>query len=178
MLFYLIIPKAITKVGFFYENELKALPFSFIRNLSRFCSDFIQIDHDFRIWIKGHGQDLTHLTQIVSPESSWENNHWCVTFWQELSKIHKMTTSQLLKMVLGEKSCHFENLLIYAKMSHVSDYCLSLTQNSNLSQGSESILEKNRTWVSHRLEVISNYVFALYCCFVYCFDVGYRLYLL
>ena len=24
---------------------------------------------------------LTHLTQIASPKSSWENHHYCVNFW-------------------------------------------------------------------------------------------------
>ena len=41
-------------------------------------------------------------------------------------------------------SCHFVNLLSFAISSHNSDYCLSLTQDSNLSQVSQSVfIEKS-----------------------------------
>ena len=40
---------------------------------------------------------------------------------------------------LSESSCHFVNLLSFTKSSHNSVYCLCQTQNSNLSQVSESV---------------------------------------
>ena len=51
---------------------------------------------------------LSHLTQIVSPESGWDTNHWCVTFLEKLSKntfFHPV--SFLVKIVV--------NLLSFAK---------------------------------------------------------------
>ena len=45
----------------------------------------------FFLWIW-----LTHLTQIVSVESGWDNNHYCVHFWQKcpwylINKFFNMT---------------------------------------------------------------------------------------
>ena len=82
---------------------------------------------------------LTHLLDSdLRPESGWGNNHL-------LAKLSKLTKWQLFSpmIILKEHSCCILNLLSFDKRPHNSDYCLSLTQNSNLSQMSESLFNRN-----------------------------------
>ena len=50
---------------------------------------------------------------------SWDKHYCYVTFWLKWQPVS-------LKMLLGEKSCHFVNLLSFAKGTHSSHFIISL----------------------------------------------------
>ena len=60
-------------------------------------------------------------------------------------------------MSLSSKSCHFVYLFRFAKSSHTSDYCLSLTLDSRAESSSESfnIIEKLGTNSYKKLRTIT-----------------------
>ena len=86
------------------------------------------------------------LDSDLSPDSDWDNNYCSVNFWQSWASLqndhhfHLKRQHFSLRTILNENSCHFVNLLSFAKTSDNSDHFLSLTQDSSLNQVRQSIL--------------------------------------
>ena len=115
------------------------------------------------------------LDSDLSPQSRCDNNqscekfkiiifelmyHCCVTFWQN-KQIHKMTThnfhSWVKKICIIENSYYFVKFFSFAKRSHNSENCLSLTQVWVIEQ--VSFIEKS----DHRLKLPEDEVIDIKC---------------
>ena len=75
----------------------------------------------------------SHLTQIVSPKSSWDINRWCETFFGKTDQKQFFSSS----IICSENSCEFAFFLPKGESLNLSS--LTLIRDSNLIQVSHAL---------------------------------------